>query len=62
MKTEKVYSKIHDKNIKNNLVDSPIWKDSTHISDVGDASGFWEYTIKFDGLKPIQVTKIKCIE
>jgi len=63
METVKVYSPVDDKNIKNNLNDSPIWKQAYSEDDISKAklkhSELYEYTVKFDGIKPVQVTKIK---
>lgn len=61
LKAEKVYSSIKDDNIKNELMDSPIWKKCEHPDDIKekDISGWYEYTVKFEGLTPIQVTKVK---
>jgi len=61
MKLEKVYSPIHDLNIQENLQDSPIWKDCYKIEEDFPNKPIWEYSIKFDGLKPIQVTNISRI-
>jgi len=62
MENIKVYSTIEDKNIKKNLNDSPVWKKAIHSDDLNDVEEkhniIWEYDIKFDGLKPIMVTKI----
>lgn len=64
MTTEKVYSPIRDNNIKNNISSSPIWKNCYHEDELKDIPQDTRrslicYTIKFDGLKPIQVTNIK---
>lgn len=63
MKTEKIYSKIHDKSIQSHIATSKIWKACEHSDDIHkkDVTGWYEYTIKFDGLTPIQCTKIKQI-
>jgi hypothetical protein len=62
METIKVYSPIEDKNINKNLNDSPIWRRAIHVDDLDTAKekyhNIWEYSIKFDGLRPIQVTNI----
>lgn len=61
LKTERVYSPIKDDNIKKDIQSSKIWEKCEHqenIKDI-DISGWLEYTIKFDGLEPIQCTKIK---
>jgi hypothetical protein len=64
MTDEKVFSPIKDDEIKRNLNDSPIWKNCFHSDDLtaevlAKYPNMIEYTIRFDGLKPIQVTKIK---
>jgi len=63
MKTVKLYSPVDDKNIKNNLNDSPIWKQAYGELEISRAklkhSELYEYTLKFDGIKPVQVTNIK---
>ena len=60
---EKAYSKIHDKDIQKHLSASPIWKQCEHSEDIRkiDVNGWYEYTIKFDGLAPMQCTNIKKI-
>lgn len=60
MKTEKIYSPIFDKDIRKNINNSPIWGEAYHESELGDVKKpLTEYTVKFDGLKPIQVTKMQ---
>ena len=59
MKTEKVYSPIFDKNIHKDIANSPIWKQAFKEDELVSNIGITEYTIKFDGLKPIQVTNVK---
>jgi hypothetical protein len=66
MKIETVYSQVEDKKIKSNIEGSPIWKSAIHPDELKDTKlikekPLFEYTVKFDGLKPIQVTKIKKI-
>jgi len=57
MQTVEVYSKIaHD---KGHIADSPIWNEANHRDELQDFIGIFKYTIKFDGLKPIQLTKTK---
>jgi len=62
METIKVYSTVEDKNIKKNLNDSPIWKKAIHADELKEVeskyNSIWEYEVKFDGLKPVQVTKV----
>jgi hypothetical protein len=65
-KDEKVYSPVEDKNIRVNLNNSPIWTGLRyHSTELVEAkkkhSVLFEYSIKFDGLKPIQVTNIQKI-
>ncbi len=61
LKTEIVYSKRFDKLVKSDIDKSTIWGDCTHPDDFnvkGDAlSGWWKYTIKFDGATPVQCIK-----
>lgn len=58
MKTEKVFSKIHDPKIHKDIWNSPIWDECYHLDEIESKAGFYQYSIKFDGLKPIQVTNI----
>jgi hypothetical protein len=62
MKDEKVYSPIEDKQIRVNLNESPIWKQTYHETDLALAKSkhpvLFEYVIRFDGLTPIMVTKV----
>lgn len=63
METIKVYSPVNDKDIRKNLADSPIWKDAYHEEDFSEAKAkhgdLYEYSIKFENTKPIQVTNVK---
>lgn len=65
MEIIKVYSPIDDKNIHQNLNDSPIWKSAYHQDELSDAKlkhpSLHEYSIKFEGLKPVFVTNVKKI-
>jgi hypothetical protein len=62
MEIVKVYSPIDDKDVRTNLNNSPIWKQAYHADEYKKAmkkcAQMFEYSIKFDGLKPIQVTNI----
>lgn len=62
MEVIKVYSPVEDKDIRTNLKDSPIWAQSYNESELFDAkkkhAQLFEYLIRFDGLKPVQVNKI----
>jgi hypothetical protein len=63
METIKVYSPIEDKNIRTNLNNSPIWKQAYHEDEIREIEKqvphMFEYSIKFDGLKPIMVNKVQ---
>jgi len=59
MITEKVYSSINDEKIRQNLNNSPIWKECYKEDEIKNINKpLYCYSIKFDGLKPIQITKI----
>lgn len=61
MITEKVYSTVLDEKIHEHLNDSPIWEKGNcfHETEIADVKQpLYCYHIKFDGLKPIQVTKL----
>jgi len=63
MESVKVYSPVEDKDIRKNINTSPIWTGLRyHESELDEArkkhSELYEYTIKFDGLKPIMLSKI----
>jgi hypothetical protein len=66
MELVKIYSPVEDKNIRENLNDSPIWKKAYHEEDLPKLKAshqvIFEYGIKFDGLKPVQVTGVKKIK
>jgi len=62
VKTIKVYSTINDENITKDLVNSPIWKECYHPDDTIPPEAIYVYHIKFDGLKPIQVTKTEILK
>ena len=63
MEIVNVYSPVDDKDIRTNLNASPIWKQAYHKEELVEAEKkfpvMFEYGIKFEGLKPIQVTNIK---
>jgi hypothetical protein len=63
MENINVYSPVDDKDIRTNLNGSPIWKQAYHESELAVAEKkfpvVFKYTIKFDGLKPVQVTNIQ---
>jgi len=63
MEIVKVYSPVDDKEIRSNLNGSPIWKQAYHADELEAAKTkhavLYEYSIKFNGLQPIQVTGVK---
>jgi len=56
---EEIWSPIEDLNIKNELNNSPIWKNCLHSSDAKGKEGGYFYKIGFDGLIPVQVMDVK---
>ena len=56
---EQVYSRIHDKDIRKDIMNSPIWKSCNHQEELDEVAGYWMYAINFKGLTPVQVTKIE---
>ena len=58
---EKVFSKVDDKNIKNDVMNSPIWKNCKHYEDVTskEERGGFLYTVMFDGVTPVTCTKMQ---
>lgn len=65
METIIVYSPIEDKKIKSDLNNSPIWKkantEEEYLDNPRRYPVWFKYTFKFDGLKPVQLTKMKKI-
>jgi hypothetical protein len=60
--THKIYSPIKDDNIKKDITHSPIWKNCYHNDDdKPNVPQMFVYTIKFNGLIPIQVLKIDVV-
>ena len=62
MITEEVWSPIEDRNIQKNLEESPIWKTCYRAdeitTEIRSKHERWHvYFVKFDGLKPVQLTK-----
>lgn len=57
---ENVYSPIFDPKIHEHLNNSPIWGNCFHESEINNINEeLYCYSIKFNGLKPIQITNIK---
>ena len=64
MEFVKVVSPVKDEKINSHINDSEIWKKAYHpeeITDkIRDMNPVWvEYTIQFEGLKPVQCTKTR---
>jgi hypothetical protein len=64
MTTETVFSPVKDEKMNSHLNDSEVWKNAYHPDDMSDDirkkyPQWYMYKIKFDGLKPIQMTKIE---
>ena len=58
-KVEKVYSPVHDKDVRKNLVGSPIWKEAYKEEEILDVNKpLWCYWITFFDLTPTQVNKV----
>jgi len=60
-----VYSAIDDQKIKSDLNNSPIWKkaytEEEYLQNPRLYPIWFKYSFKFDGLKPVQLTKMKKI-
>lgn len=64
MITEIVLSPIKDEKMNSDIKNSLIWKNAFKPEEINDEirkkyNVWYEYTIRFDGLKPIQMTKFK---
>lgn len=59
LKAENVYSQIYDPNIRKDIKNSIIWRKCYHEDDEKPKGFLYRYVIKFDGLKPVQVSSIK---
>ena len=63
MEVIEIFSPIDDKQIYKNLIDSPIWskcftKDELTETERKKHTKMFKYSVKFNGLRPVQVTKI----
>lgn len=63
VKTEIVWSPVEDKHFGSNLKTSPVWKNCYREEEITEAlvrkhNNWFAYHVKFDGLKPIQLTKV----
>lgn len=64
MTTEKVISPIKDEKMNSNINNSKVWSKAYKLEEItpeirAKYPVWYEYHIKFDGLKPIQMTKFK---
>lgn len=64
MTDEIVISPVKDEKINSHINESPIWKKAYKREELNEKirgmhPAWYEYTIRFDGLKPIQMTKLK---
>ena len=64
MTNEIVISPVKDEKINSHINESPIWKKAFKAEELtekvrGMNSAWYEYTIRFDGLKPLQMTKFR---
>jgi len=61
---EKVYSPVNDTDIRKHLNESEIWKNAFKKEELtkevlNKYPNMIEYSVKFDGLKPVQLTGVK---
>jgi hypothetical protein len=66
MTNEIIFSPVKDIDLAKNINNSPIWKNAYKPEEMTDevrgSHGKWfEYHVKFDGLKPVQVTKFRAL-
>jgi len=64
MTDEIVISPVKDEKFNSHPKDSEIWKKAYKREELDDRTrgmhpAWYEYTIRFDGLKPIQMTKMR---
>jgi len=64
MTVETVISPVLDKQMNSHLNDSKVWKQAFKADELNEKirgmhPAWYEYTVKFDGLRPIQMTKYK---
>jgi len=66
MTNEVVLSPVKDTDMSKNLGTSPVWKSAYHKEEVTDEvrakfPHWFEYQIKFEGLRPFQLTNFKVL-
>ena len=59
---ELVYSPVEDNS--KDIANSPIWKNAWHRDEINPEAlnkfkNWWEYSVRFDGLKPQQLLRFK---
>jgi len=63
MENVTVYSPVEDKQIKTNINQSPIWEkaytEEEYQKSAKKHNTWFKYSLKFEGVVPIQVTKIQ---
>ena len=64
MTNEIVISPVKDEKFNSHPNDSDIWKKAYKVEELDERTrnmhpAWYEYTIRFDGLKPLQMTKFK---
>lgn len=66
MTVEKVLSPVRDEKMNSHINESEVWKKAYHPEEVTDEirakfTSWFQYTIKFEGLRPFHVTKFEAI-
>jgi len=63
MENVTVYSPVEDKKIRTDFQNSPIWKKAytqdEYMENPKRYPYWFQYSFKFEGLKPVQVTNVK---
>lgn len=64
MTSEKVISPVKDEKMNSHLKTSEVWKKAYKPEELTEKiramhPAWYEYTVKFDGVKPIQMTKFR---
>ena len=65
MTNEIIFSPVKDVDLAKNINNSPIWKNAYKPEEMTDelrmSQKWYEYHVKFDGLRPVQVTKYRAL-
>jgi len=64
MTDEIVISPVKDEKFNSHINDSEVWKKAYKREELDDRTrgmhpAWYEYTVRFDGLKPLQMTKMR---